>query len=215
MTTPRPHWINRCLFWGLIIPLLFPLRSLAQPTSADIETRRYAIEVAGIRVGTMIATRQPQADQATIYTLVSDVQINFLVYKLRIYYKVVDRFRGGQLQLSTVEAHTNRGDFSSQTEWKTDHYDIVADQYKHSYRAVERHPITVTVSSLYFAEPAKQSTAFAEYFGDYFALSPGKTPGIYRARREGREDEYQYEQGRLARIIKKNPIRNFVIRLVL
>ena len=184
------------------------------PGPAPIETRRYAIEVAGIRVGTMIATQQPQPNEAVIYTLVSDVKVNFLVYKLTVYYKVVNYFRRGQLQRSTVEAHTNRGNFSSRTEWLGDHYDIVAEQYKHSYHATERKPITLAVTNLYFAEPTGQSTAFAEYFGDYFALSPGKMPGTYRARRAGREDEYQYEQGRLLQIIKKNPLKNFIIRVL-
>lgn len=162
----------------------------------------------------MTATRQAQGADATIYTLVSDVKVNFLIYKLRIYYKVVDVFRRGQLQRSTVDAHTNRGDFSSQTEWQTDHYTITAEQYKYSYRAVERNPIVLTVTNLYFAEPAGQPTAFAEYFGDYFSLLPGKAPGAYLARRDGREDEYQYERGQLVKIIKRNPLKNFVIKLL-
>ena len=217
MTTPHHRGMGKLRFRVVLLILLWlPETATAQavaPASTGSETRRYGIDVAGIQVGTMTATRQAQGADAMIYTLVSDVKVNFLVYKLRIYYKVVDVFWRGRLQRSTVEAHTNRGDFSSLTEWKTDHYDIVAEQYKHSYRAVERNPIALTVTNLYFTEPAGQATAFTEYFGDYFALSPGKTPGTYRARREGREDEYQYERGQLVKIIKKNPLKNFVINL--
>jgi hypothetical protein len=162
----------------------------------------------------MTATRQSIGPETATYTLVSDVKVNFLVYKLTVYYKVVNLFRRGQLLRSTVETHTNRGNFGSRTDWKVDHYEIVAEQYKHSYRASESNPIRFGVTNLYFAEPTGQSTAFAEYFGDYFTLSPGRTPGSYRAQRDGREDEYQYEQGRLVRIIKKNPLKNFIIKLL-
>ena len=34
------------------------------------------------------------------------------------------------------------------------------------------------------------------------------------ARRDGREDEYQYANGQLVTLIKKNPIKNFIIRYV-
>lgn len=186
----------------------------AQGPAAATETRHYAIEVAGLRVGTMTATRQPQPGTTEVVsTLISDVQVTFLFYHLKIYYKVTNRVRGGQLQLSTVEAHTNQGDFSSRAEWKGDHYDIRADQYKHHYQATEKHPITYTVTDMFFGEPGSHTTAFAEYFGDYFTV--GRAPdGTYRAHRDGREDEYHYANGQLVRLIKKNPLKNFVIRLL-
>jgi len=179
-----------------------------------VETRRYAVEVAGLRVGTMTATRQQVAGNAeSVLTLTSDVKVNFLVYHLKIYYQVVNRFRSGQLMLSTVEAHTNQGDFASRTEWKGDHYDIVADQYKHHYRATEKQAIRYAVTDMFFGEPTGQTRAFAEYFGDYFTISQQES-GIYRAVRDGREDEYQYEKGQLVTLVKKNPLKNFVIRVL-
>ena len=194
---------------------LLPFLSQAQaPKPTPPETRRYAIEVAGLRVGTMTATHQPLAGTGEVVsTLTSDVKVNFLFYHLKIYYQVINRFRNGQLWLSTVDAHTNQGDFTSRAEWQGDHYDIRADQYKHHYRATERQPITYTVTDLFFAAPGSQPRAFAEYFGDYFSLSPA--PGsIVRASRDGREDEYHYANGRLVMIIKKNPLKNFIIRLL-
>lgn len=203
---------------GCLIPLLLAAGSIhaqtARPPAAPTETRRYAIEVAGLRVGTMTATRQllPSTTEV-VSTLISDVKVNFLFYHLKIYYQVTNRFRNGQLWLSTVDAHTNQGDFTSRAEWKGDHYDIRADQYKHRYRATERQPITYTVTDLFFSEPAGRPKAFAEYFGDYFSLSP--VPGaIIRASRDGREDEYHYANGQLVTIIKKNPLKNFIIRLL-
>ncbi|MBF9142516.1 hypothetical protein I2I01_12770 [Hymenobacter sp. BT439] len=187
---------------------------MAQPAKpAAAEVRRYAIEVAGLRVGTMTATRQPPVGPEEVYTLVSDVKVNFLFYHLKIYYQVMNRFRNGQLLLSTVEAHTNQDDFQSRTEWKGDHYTILADQYKHHYEATEKQPIRYAVTNLFFGEPTGQTRAFAEYFGDYFTLSRAKD-GIIRAVRDGREDEYQYANGQLVTLVKKNPLKNFVIRLL-
>ncbi|MBC6698432.1 DUF6134 family protein [Hymenobacter puniceus] len=208
----RSYWLGLTwVLWLLAGPVLAQVPA-ARP--APLETRRYAIEVAGVRVGTMTATRTPQTASAdAVYTLTSDVKVNFLVYNLKIYYQVVNRVRNGRLLLSTVEAHTNQGDFASRTEWKGDHYDIVADQYKHHYRATEKQPITYTVTDMFFGEPQNQTRAFAEYFGDFFGVQR-TARGRYKAERDGREDEYQYVNGELVMLIKKNPLKNFIIRLL-
>lgn len=202
------------LLWCGLVLCGVPLTARAQVAPSPVETRRYAIEVAGLQVGTMTATCQPQAGASdAVYTLTSDVKVNFLLYHLKIYYQVVNRVHNGKLLLSTVTAHTNQGDFASRAEWKGDHYDIVADQYKHHYRATETQPITYTVTDMFFGEPAGQRRAYAEYFGDYFAVERATT-GHYRAQRAGREDEYQYANGQLVTLIKKNPLKNFIIRLL-
>ncbi|MEZ0609775.1 DUF6134 family protein [Fibrella sp. WM1] len=190
--------------------LLVTSISVAQSSS---ETHHYAIEVAGARIGTMTASRESRANNETMFMQISDVQVNLLVYKVKVYYKVVSLMRNGQLIRSTVEAHTNKGDYSSLTEWTGTHYDIRADQYKYSRRATETRKIDFTVSMLYFSEPTGRQRAYAEYFGDYFALTATPRPG-YRAQLADREDEYIYEQGRLVKVIKKNALKNFVIRLL-
>ncbi|GAB3510157.1 hypothetical protein GCM10027341_48220 [Spirosoma knui] len=187
--------------------------TFAQSPVAPAETHHYAIEIAGIRVGTMTAVRQPQADNRTTYTLISDVKVHLLVYTVTIYYKVINQFVGQKLMLSTVEAHTNRGDYASRTEWKTDHYDIVANQYKYKHQAIERNNIDFPTSSLYFYEPTGRNKIYAEYFGDYFTFSRTST-GTYRALLDDREDEYIYQNGRLVKVIKHNAIKNFVLRLL-
>ncbi|MGY3090745.1 hypothetical protein ACVWYF_003806 [Hymenobacter sp. UYAg731] len=218
----RPYRVQ--LRAGQLLPLLWlglagaahaqALPGTTPRPAAPPETRHYAIEVAGLRVGTMTATRQPQPGTTEVVsTLISDVQVTFLFYHLKIYYKVTNRVRGGQLLLSTVDAHTNQGDFSSRTEWLGDHYAIRADQYKHHYQATEKQPITYTVTDMFFGEPGSHATAFAEYFGDYFTVARAPD-GTYRAHRDGREDEYHYANGQLVTLIKKNPLKNFVIRLL-
>ncbi|WP_236668584.1 DUF6134 family protein [Hymenobacter rubidus] len=202
--------------WLLLLGMgaVLPATCHAQtPKPGTAETRRYAIEVAGLRVGTMTATRQPQASVGDVVcTLTSDVKVTFLFYHLKIYYQVINRMHNGQLLLSTVEAHTNQGDFSSRAEWKGDHYDIRADQYKHHYQATETQPIAYTVTDMFFGEPHSRPRAFAEYFGDFFRVVPAGA-GIYHATRDGREDEYHYANGQLVSIIKKNSLKNFIIRL--
>ena len=206
------------LFPGLPVAALLLATAVARAQTArpaTPETRRYAIEVAGLRVGTMTATRQPQPGPAAevVYTCTSDVKVTILFYHLKVYYQVINRVRAGQLLLSTVEAHTNQGDFSSRTEWQGDHYAIRADQYKYHYQTTEKEPITYTVADMFFGEPQGRSRSYAEYFGDFFSIA--KAPaGTYRARRAGREDEYQYANGQLVTLIKKNPIKNFIIRYV-
>ena len=212
-TRNRPKQRLHLLLAALLGLVVWPAAGLSQACPAAAQVHRYAIEVAGLRVGTMTATRQLPTGGDVVSTLVSDVQVNFLLYRLTVYYQVTNRFRNGQLWLSTVETHTNQGDFASRAEWKGDHYDIVANQYKHRYRATEKQPITCAVTDLFFAEPAGNPRAYAEYFGDYFSLSRAAT-GAISARRAGREDEYHYANGQLVTIIKKNPVKNFIIRLL-
>ena len=110
-----------------------------------------------------------------------------------------------------MEAHTNRGNFSTRTEWKGDHYEITADQYKYTRKATETRPITYILTNVYFGEPIGRSRIYSEYFGDYFTFTPS-AKGAYTARLSDREDEYVYENGQLAKIIKKNSLKNFIIR---
>ncbi len=213
-----------CFGYMLLGLFGLPLLSQGQPKQPQFipETRQYAIEVAGVRVGTLTATRTPRANREVLYTQMSEVKVNFLVYKLTVYYKTTNLFRRDQLVLATVDAHTNKGDFTTRTEWKGDHYEMLANQYKYTRRATQTTPIDYTLSNLYFSEPTGHSTVYSEYFGDYFTLTEGVRPPAgtrsaakhtYRAQREGRQDEYIYENGQLVKIIKINPIKNFVVRL--
>ena len=184
---------------------------LTTQTTAQPETHQYVIEMAGAKIGTMTATKQAQGELVN-YTTVSDVVVNLLVYKVKIYYKTTCQFRGDKLLSAVVEARTNRGNYASSTVWNSDHYDIKASQYKYEKQATQTANIDYSIVNLYFSEPVGRNRVFTEYFGDYYLLT--KTPkGSYRARFEDREDEYIYEGGKLTRIIKKNAIKNFIIRV--
>lgn len=194
----------------LLLLLLFvyvPVVGRAQLT----KTHQYAVEMAGVRVGTITAVQEQHADNRSTYTLVSDVKVKLLVYTVRIHYKTISQFVGKKLVYATVDTQTNQGHYTSRTEWKDDHYVISANQYKYDRQAVERNTIDFSVSSLYFYEPIDRNKAYAEYFGDYFTLNK-TAAGRYRARLADREDEYVYEKGRLVKVIKHNKIKNFVVR---
>ncbi|WP_254448666.1 DUF6134 family protein [Spirosoma rhododendri] len=174
-----PALLTACLF-------IICLSATAQRVSPDADqTQQYAIEVAGIRVGTMTTTRQAQSNQRVQYTLVSDVKANLLLYKVTIYYKVTNLFERGKLVRSIADVQTNRGNFLTQTLWTGEHYAIDAEQYKWSYKTADPKPITYAITNLFFSEPVGMSSAFAEYFGDYASLSPNGNH-TYLARRDGR-----------------------------
>lgn len=193
------------------IALILVFVFMTTQTVAQTETHRYVIEMAGAQIGTMSATRQSQGDLIN-YTTVSNVMVNLLVYKVKIYYKTVSQYKGDKLLSAEVDAKTNRGNYASSTVWSGDHYDIKASQYRYDRQATQTATIDYSIVNLYFSEPVGRNRVFAEYFGDYYVLT--KTPkGTYRARFDDREDEYIYEGGKLTRIIKKNAIKNFIIRL--
>jgi hypothetical protein len=194
----------------LVLLLGLPVMSRAQTT----ETHHYAIEIAGIRVGTMTAVHEQHADNRSTYTLISDVKVKLLVYTVKIYYKAVSQFVGKKLMLATVNTETNRGNYTSRTEWKGDQYVITAKQYKHDRQAVERNNIDFSISFLYFYEPISRNKVYSEYFGDYFTLNKTAT-GNYRALiGDDHEDEYVYEKGRLVKVVKYNKLKNFIVRLL-
>ncbi len=210
--TPNVRKLPKTGLLFLVILLSTSLRGLGQAPDST-QTRQFIIDIAGIKVGTMTATRQPKGNQTVLYTIITDVSVNLVVYKVKVYYKLVSLMQQGKLIRSTADAQTNRGRFTTRTEWKNDHYEIVADQYKYTRKVTETRPITYILSNVYFGEPIGRSRIYSEYFGDFFTFkSPAK--GVYKAQLNDREDEYEYEGGQLMKIIKKNSLKNFIIRPV-
>lgn len=193
--------------------LLFGLLLLTcTRSSCQTITQKYDIDIAGITIGSMTVA-QVTSPAAVVYDQNCNVEFWFFG-KIRIAYKTVSRFdpTGRQLLRSDIDATTNRGNYLSDIVWQKDHYDINVRQYKYNRKAVETQPIDFTAMQLYYEEPVGRTRVFAEYFGDYATIEATKR-GSYRIRIDDREDEYFYEKGKLVKIVKKNPIKNFVIRL--
>jgi len=197
--------LQSLLIFGLLI--LTCTHSCCQAIS-----QKYDIEIAGFTIGNMTVA-QVTSPTAVVYDQTCNVEFWFFG-KIRISYKTLSRFDPATRQLlrSDIDAHSNRGNYLSDIIWQKDHYDINVKQYKYERKAVETQPIDFTAMRLYFEEPVGRTRVFAEYFGDYATIEPTKK-GSYRIRIADREDEYFYEKGKLVKIIKKNPIKNFVIRL--
>jgi len=177
---------------------------------AQTVSQKYAIEVAGLRIGTLTHARTT-SPTAVVYEQISDVQFWFFG-KIKIYYKVGSRHAPNhQLLRSDVDATSSRGNFHSDIVWNGDHYDINVEQYKYSRRATEAQPIDFTINRMYFEEPVGRTRVFADYFGNYATVAP-TARGSYRVRIDDREDEYFYEKGRLVKIVKQNSVKNFLVR---
>lgn len=195
-----------------LLLLLLVHTGFAQPAPArhPTETNRFAIEIAGIRVGTVTAVREEKPGNRAVITTISDVKIRLLVYTIKVYYKAITQFDRSRLTSSFVDAHTNRGNYMAKTDWTGNQYDVVAHQYKYDHTATIRDPIDNTLLGLYFAEPIGRKRIYSEYFGDFFSVE--KTgPGQYTTRLDEKEDEYVYKNGQLAKVIRHNKIKNFVL----
>lgn len=198
------------LFFDLLFVGITQLTTAQTAPIRPPETHRFAIEIAGIRVGTVTAVREEKPANRSVITTISDVKIHLLIYTVKVYYKATTQFTGNKLAGSYVDAHTNRGNYMAKTDWKQDHYDVVAHQYKYDHTATIRETIDFTLLGLYFTEPIGRTRIYSEYFGDFFSVEKTGS-GQYRTRLDEKEDEYFYEKGQLAKVIRHNKIKNFVL----
>lgn len=180
---------------------------------AQTEKKVYNIEVAGITVGKMTAVKNRKSEQVVNYTLTSDVKINFLVYLLKIFYQVNEVQSDHQLVSAKVDAHTNKGDFYTRTEKRESGYHVESKQHKSEVDKMIAGPVDLTLINLYFEEPVGHKRVFAEYYGDFFTITK-LSEGKYSARLDKHHDTYFYKNGKLMKIIKENPVKDFAIVLV-
>jgi hypothetical protein len=178
-------------------------------TSASAQTRSYIIKVVGIKAGEIKVTRSVKAD-TTFYTLRSQANANFLVYKLKVDYRVKSMFVNNSFVGSEVRVVSNKGNFFTKTEKQGDSFVVVSEQPdKKVNRKIER---KIESSSVYmfFHEPKSENKVYAEFYADFIDLKPIK-PGVYRGELGKNIDEYYYEKGLMVKTIKKHQITDMVI----
>lgn len=193
-----------------LFTLLFILFSII--SNAQIEYRKYAIKVIGIKVGELIATKSGTKDSETKYTLSSQVDVNFLVYHLMVDYQVTSKFKGESMFFSEVSVKSNRGDFNTKTQKVRDGFTLISKQPKKEIEKSIKASILSTFSSIHFHEPENVDQVYAEFYGDFIKIKPlgnHKYSGVLA----DNVDEYYYKNGSLLKAIKKNPITNMVIVL--
>ena len=175
-----------------------------------IEKREYDITAAGIRIGGMTATRENVNNQ-TWYTLHSEVSFWFFV-RVRVVYSVKSLYQNNQLIASTVETHSNKGNFISTVTWSKDHYKVQVDGYKYKNAVPIAEPIRYNSARLYFEYPQSISTVLADNYG---LMVPAENiqKDVYAVTVQGNKNKFYFKSGKIIRAVMHHPIKNFEVKL--
>ena len=177
------------------------------------ESKKYALEVAGIKVGEMQAIKQTLGKGLVKYYVKSDVRVNLLVYILKIKYEVTSQFDQNGLVYSIAKVNSNKGDFLTTTYYKNGRYEVKSKQEKKEFENNINSDITWSSSRLFFEEPGHNQEFFAEYYAVFNNLKKNKD-GTFTCHIEKNIDNYVYKQQKLVKVIKKNPIKNIELRFI-
>jgi hypothetical protein len=194
------------LFFALIISCSV----LGQHTT---EIKKYAIKVAGIKVGEMHATKQTLGKDVVKYHVKSDFKVNLLVYTLKVKYEVSSQFDKNGLVYSEAKVNSNRGDYFTTTILKNGIYEVKSKQEKKEFEKTISSDITWTSSRLFFDEPTNNQKFYAEYYALLNNVKKNKD-GTFTCQTENHIDKYVYQNQKLVRVIKKNPIKNIELRFI-
>jgi hypothetical protein len=199
--------LNRLIF---ILYLFYNIPVFSQET---VEMKKYAIEMAGIKVGEMHATKHQVNKDVVNYKVKSDVKVNLLVFTLKIKYEVNSQFDKNGLVFSEAKVNSNKGNFYTTTTFKNGHYEVKSKQEKKEFEKMLTSYITWTSSRLFFDEPSHNQKFYAEYYALFNNVKKNKD-GTFTCQIENNIDKYVYESGKLIKVIKKNPIKNIELRLI-
>ena len=194
----------------LFFALVFSHPIFAQQATTQ---KKYAIEVAGIKVGEMHASKQLLGKDLVKYHVKSDVKVNLLVYTLKIKYEVTSQFDKNGLVYSEAKVNSNKGDFFTTTTLKNGIYEVKSKQEKKEFEKTISSNITWSSSRLFFDEPANNQKFYAEYYALFNIVKKNKD-GTFTCQIENNIDKYVYENQKLVRVIKKNPIKNIEMKLI-
>jgi hypothetical protein len=174
------------------------------------QTREYAVKVVGIRVGTIYATKTNIKDSIS-YSLASNVDVNFLVYRLKVDYKVKSLMLGGQMINSSAKVKSNRGNFRTLTKSAGKSYSVVSERHDKNVTKNFSEKIHGTFASMFFEEPKNLNRIYAEFYANFIEISKPSAK-YYKGVLDENIDEFYYENGVLVKLIKKNPITDMVIK---
>lgn len=207
---PKPKKLNMQVLTKYLFTFFFLYISFQ--SISQVEYRQYAIKVVGIKVGELIATKSLSKDSVSEYTLKSLVDVNFLVYHLKVDYSVKSMLKGSSMMYSEVNVESNRGNFNTKTERTIEGYTLKSKQPKKEIEKILKASINHTFSSIHFHEPVGVSEVYAEFYGDFIQIKPSgshKYSGVL----DDNEDEFYYKNGLLVKAVKKNRITDMVIVL--
>jgi hypothetical protein len=165
--------------------------------------------VAGIRVGSMVATRTISED-ITVYNLKSDVNI-YLFHWYRVLDEITSTYSNGKLLNATIKTSVGHKNYSSTVEWRKDHYEINIKGYNYSKTCTEANPITWSVARLYFEEPPYVAEIFSEDYGIFSEVYVIK-PHCDQLVLLGKKDKFIYENNELHKADMQSTIKDFIIK---
>ncbi len=199
--------LKRLIFYFIFI---IPFSVIGQETTIS---KKYAIEMAGIKVGEMHAIKHIIGKDVVKYHVKSDIKVNLLVYTLKIKYDVTSQFEKKHLVFSEAKVNSNKGNFLTTTILKNGKYEVKSKQEKKEFEKVITSDITWSSSRLFFDEPGDNQSFYAEYYAIFNKVKKNKD-STFTCQIENNIDKYVYENKKLIKVIKKNPIKNIELRFI-
>ncbi|HSJ68648.1 MAG TPA: DUF6134 family protein [Anditalea sp.] len=175
------------------------------------DTLRFSISVAGITIGEMKAVKT-KAGEKERYQLESKVDFWFFG-KIKALVRTDAYYNEKQFLQSTMNTHTNKGEFLTTINWKGDRYHIDAESYKYEYEGEEKGAMEYSGIKLFFQEPRGISKLMNEHYGKIALVNNAQE--YYQVKVEGNTNKYYYENGQLVRAIMEHPVKNYVVKRIL
>lgn len=177
---------------------------------ATDEVRRFDIELAGIKIGELTATRR-KIDTLTHYYLESKVSF-WLLLRVHVHHIQTAVYHEEKLLYSTVKTRSNRGEFSSSVIWNKKHYAVNASMYKYEHSGKINEDIDFNLLRFFFDEPKNVNLVLADGFGLMVPVSFLKD-AYYEVEVHGERNKYFFTGGKLQRASMDGTIKNYEIIL--
>ncbi|MBX2945018.1 MAG: hypothetical protein KF725_04230 [Cyclobacteriaceae bacterium] len=177
---------------------------------ANTEVKHFSIELAGLKIGELTATRKT-IDTLTHYYIESKVSF-WLFMKVNVHHVQTAVYHRNKLLSSTVKTRSNRGDFSSSVIWDNRQYVVKVDMYKYKHDGVIGSPINFNVMRFFFDEPTHVSSVLADGNGLMAPVAFVKK-SYYEVNVRGERNKYFFKEGKLQRAVMDNSIKNYEIVL--
>lgn len=192
------RWCGVCIF---VAGVLFPLISPAQH-------KVYAVTVAGIHIGDLSINRFDKGG-LTHYEMSTHISF-WLLFRIEADYEMEAIYRGDQMISSKSKTHTNKGDFSSSTEWDGHQYNIRIDAYEYKKDTTIVAPIHFNVGRMYYDKPAPGQQIYADNFG---LLTPAirKDDNIV-VKILGNANTYYYRENDMYEAYMYHPVKNYRVK---
>lgn len=197
-------------FFCLSVALLALHLMISVDATAQTKTNKYKIVIAGFNIGEMEAVQTTKGDQVN-YNIHSLVEFWFFG-KIRVEFLQDANYVKGQLMKAVTHSDSNRGNFVSELQWNTDHYEVDANSYKFENKEPINKPYYLSTAALYFQEPKDGDLLISENFGMPTTIREIEE-GVYELKVNGSVNRFYYKDGILQQVVLENKIKNYSIKL--